>query len=332
MKNIVRVISVILVSAICVFTCGCKKDKSMSDYNLEKYITLPEYKGITIDTESVDYTFGIAYAHYENYTDSSEKTETEELSEGTVQVLDTVNIDYVGKKDGVAFEGGTAEGYDLMIGSDSFIDGFESGLLGKKIGDTVELELTFPKNYQTEELAGASVVFTVTINSISRPNIPEINESFAKDMGYETVEDYKSYLEDTYIDDYVWKYVVSGSKAIMYPEEQLEKYVDDNIEQFVSQAEASGTTLETALSQYGFTEETYREYLVDYAKSYVLQEMVFYRIAEIEDITVENSEVDDFLAENYSESNISDSDKELIYKSLLQRKVVVFLAENAKMV
>lgn len=115
----------------------------------------------------------------------------EEVTEGTVEEGDTANIDYEGKLHGEAFEGGTAKEYGSEIGSGTFIPGFEDGLVGVKIGDTVDLPLTFPENY-TEELAGKDVVFTVTVNSVKR--MPELTDDLVNqitDGEYTDVASYK---------------------------------------------------------------------------------------------------------------------------------------------
>ncbi|MBQ7089512.1 MAG: FKBP-type peptidyl-prolyl cis-trans isomerase, partial [Clostridia bacterium] len=114
--------------------------------------------------------------------ESSYVTYEEDIKEGTVQKGDTCAIDYIGKKDGVAFEGGTGS-YDLEIGSGSFIPGFEEGLIGKKIGSTVDLNLTFPENYGNEELNGQDVVFTVTIKKVTTRKVyKELTDELAATM------------------------------------------------------------------------------------------------------------------------------------------------------
>ena len=99
------------------------------------------------------------------------------VEKSVVESGDTVNIDFEGKKDGVAFDGGTSQGYNLTIGSGSFIDGFEDGLIGVNVGDTVDLNLTFPEGYQNADLAGQDVVFTVTVNFICASNSSEMVDS-----------------------------------------------------------------------------------------------------------------------------------------------------------
>ena len=98
---------------------------------------------------------------------------------------DLVNIDYLGKKDGVAFEGGSAKGTNLLLGSDQMIPGFESGIVGKKSGDQFVLDLSFPANYNNADLAGEDVQFEITLNSVKEPNLPEVDEDFFKSFGVE---------------------------------------------------------------------------------------------------------------------------------------------------
>lgn len=330
MKKLVSVILAVLV--VFSLVTGCKKSNSsdMSNYNLDEYITLAEYKGIDIDTTGVEYIFGIEYAYYEDLTDAG-NIESEELDQGAVQTLDNVNIDYCGKLDGVAFDGGTAEDYDLLIGSGSFIEGFEAGLLGTKVGETVDLDLTFPTNYHSEDLAGKAVVFTVTVNSISRPVIPEKDDVFANEMGYSTADDYIEALSNDYIYDYVWEYVVNNTELISYPEGEIDSYIENSIESIRQDAESYGMTLDSYLSQNGLDEATYRSYLMDYAESYVKQRMVFYSIAKKEGISVAEKEVEDYITLNYSDTEtteISDEERQWIYEKLIQEKVNVLLVEN----
>ena len=130
----------------------------IQDLDIEEYVTLNDYANMTIEVAKSEVTDD----DIKNIIDS----ELMYATKGKVKTGDTVNIDYVGKKDGVAFAGGTASGYELEIGSGTFIDGFEDGLIGVSVGDTVDLNLTFPENYGSAELAGKDVVFTVTVNSI----------------------------------------------------------------------------------------------------------------------------------------------------------------------
>ena len=166
--------------------CGEKDRILYKSVNLNKFVELADYKNIKVDTTSDE---------CKKVYDSVVAADVEDLdlyvqkTEGKVAKGDTANIDYGGKKDGVAFEGGTAKGHDLEIGSNSFIDGFEEGLIGVEIGSTVDLNLTFPENYQSTDLAGKDVVFTVKVNYVKTKEAQKPEEYFGK-MGFKTVEEY----------------------------------------------------------------------------------------------------------------------------------------------
>ena len=150
---------------------------SVAADQMDQYIKLGKYKGLELQEDVQDVTDADVDTQIEmNLAQNPVEVEDEnaEVKDG-----DVVNIDYEGKKDGVAFDGGSAEGFDLTIGSGSFIDGFEDGLIGAKKGETRNLNLTFPENYQEEDLAGQDVVFTVKINAIK--TTPELTEEWVKE-------------------------------------------------------------------------------------------------------------------------------------------------------
>ena len=155
--------------------------------NIEEYVNLGTYLGVEAEKASAELTDKEIEDAINEVLDSYK--DYEQIKEGVVAEGDTVGIDYVGKLDGQAFEGGTGS-YDLKIGSNSFIDGFEDGLIGVKIGETVDLNLTFPADYKSADLAGKAVVFTVTVKykQGTEKVRPELNEEFAKKLGYKTVE------------------------------------------------------------------------------------------------------------------------------------------------
>ena len=167
-------------------------------YEISDYLEIDDedYKGLSIEVAPpVQVTEDEIQAYMTSEVEAADLYE--ETTEGVVEMGDLVNIDYVGTKDGEAFDGGTADNYDLEIGSGSFIDGFEEGLVGQEIGDTVELPLTFPEDYWNEDLAGAEVVFTVTLNAIKE--LPELTDEIAKKVSggeYDTLEAYKEVYGD----------------------------------------------------------------------------------------------------------------------------------------
>ena len=189
MKKIICLLLGVMLTALTFAGCGKTAERQLYNEKLSKYINLGEYKGIKVYTKSDE------FKEFYNSVISSDVSSNDlyvKKTEGEVANGDTVNIDYTGKKDGVAFDGGTAEGYDLTIGSNSFIDGFETGLIGKKIGETVDLNLTFPENYDSSELAGKAVVFTVKINYVKTEEERK-PEDYYSEIGFKTL---KAYTDD----------------------------------------------------------------------------------------------------------------------------------------
>ena len=167
--------------------CGAVNDKAKA---YSKYVELGDYKGIEYTREVAEVTD----TQIQSQVDSllSSLTETTEVTDRPIEEGDTANIDFVGTMNGEEFDGGSGEGFDLEIGSDSFIDGFEDGLIGHSVGEKVSLDLTFPENYQSEDLAGKDVNFAVTINSISVKTTPELTDEVVKEnTDYDTVDAYK---------------------------------------------------------------------------------------------------------------------------------------------
>ena len=203
MKKKLNLLGIMLILAAMLAGCGDKNVEFAQKLKVEDYVTLGEYKGlavtapaIVVDEEEKKQVKRELYNQYitkDNYG----------VTDGTVKDGDYVNIDYEGKKDGVAFEGGTAQNQQLGIGTNAFIPGFEAGLVGVKAGQTVDLTLTFPETYSNAELAGQETVFTVTVNFIYPEFKDEIVASFGE-TAFKNVEE---------LDAYVQKYLESLSKS-----------------------------------------------------------------------------------------------------------------------
>jgi trigger factor len=206
-----------------------------------------------------------------------------EVKEGAAEEGGTVNIDYKGFKDGVEFEGGSAEGYDLKLGSGSFIPGFEEQLIGAKEGEEKELNLTFPEDYHAEDLAGAAVVFNVKVNEVKTEVVPELNDDFAKELNIkevETVEDLKknvrTRLESRKQADAENKAESALMEALVdiveadIPDVMIEDEVQGQINQMANQLQQYGMSLTSYLQMMGQTaeqlKESYREQAVNTVK------------------------------------------------------------------
>lgn len=216
---------------------------------------------------------------------------------------DIVNIDYVGKKDGVAFDGGTAEGYDLGLGSGTFIDGFEDGLVGTKKGDTVDLNLTFPEEYHSEDLAGQDVVFTVTVNEVKEKKIPELTDDWVKEYtGGEitTVDDFrkdcrtqletykKMDAEATAQNELVAQ--VINSSEFEPTVEAIEYEYQTMIGMYDQYAAMMGMTTDEYLEAYGVDPQAMRIQLSYYAEESVKQRLMEDAIIEAEGLAVSDAD------------------------------------------
>lgn len=225
----------------------------------------------------------------------------EQIKKGKVKDGDTVNIDYEGKKDGVAFDGGTAQGYDLTIGSKKFIDGFESGLIGVEVGKTVDLNLTFPETFGNTELAGQDVVFTVKVNYINgEKKLPELTDEWVANNssgGSKTVEEYRNEIkeqieksnqekiESELKDQMVEALLIIGGVS-SYPDDLVKKYRDQTDETTKSYAESYQMEVEDFISTYyGMTEEEYEEEADKTAKESAARKMIYETIALRENLT-----------------------------------------------
>lgn len=316
------------------------------DYKAADYVTLGEYKGLKVQ---IDLTASEDEIEEELNSAISQADVMEEITEGTVADGDIVSIDYEGKLNGEAFDGGTAKDYDLEIGSGSFIDGFEDGLIGVNVGDTVDLNLTFPENYFSEDLAGQEVVFTVTVHAIKR--MPELTDELVSTMTdgeYTTVDDYKASIRasleeekagqrDAMIMSELFTQVAANTTINEYPEVIVDYGVQEMNDYYVDMAESFSMEFADFLSMYlGMTEEEFNEQVVLAVQQNLQQEMYLKAIAETEGIELTEEEYEAG-CEKYAETYGMESAEELVENygesvvrlSLLQEKVLEFLKESA---
>lgn len=295
--------------------------------------TLAEYTGIDLSAVApVEISMEDAMDYLESYILPNY---TEEVTDA-IKDGDVANIDYEGKKDGVAFDGGTAEGYDLTIGSGSFIDGFESGLVGHKAGETVDLDLTFPENYGSEELAGQAVVFTVKINKVTRQKeltdalVPEINDSCktVQDLKDMTIE-YLQKQEDLNAKTELYASAAAAvlENSVVEPAQEAIDYMTNNyIKNDAASMAEYGIDLGTFLaSYYGISYEEYRETYEEYSKETIEQRALLEEIAKKEGLSVTAEDIEAF-AESYGYT--AESIKEVLSDSMLNELVLEDLASQ----
>ena len=224
-----------------------------------------------------------------------------------IQDGDTANINYEGFKDGVPFEGGQAEDHDLRIGSGSFIPGFEEQIIGHNVGESFDVELSFPEDYHEESLAGAPVVFKVTINSVKVKELPELDDEFAKDVSeFETLDEYRESLRakqiesaaksaENVFENNVVK-AVTANATIEVPDVMIENEMDNMVTQQDQQMRAQGLTLEQYLGYLGQTMNDFREQYRDIALERVKTSLTLEAITNVEAIEVDEEAVDKEIA------------------------------------
>lgn len=226
------------------------------------------------------------------------QAETKEVTDRPVESGDTVNIDFLGKIDGEAFEGGSAEGYPLTIGSGTFIEGFEDSIIGHKIGETFDWEGTFPEDYPQENLAGADVVFTITVNSISVEEVPELTDELVKTLSEDstTVAEYKEEVKkdleeqaqtnyDFTLQQNAWQAVLENTEVNEYPQEKVDEMADSLIQQYKDAAEYYGMEYEDFVEQQmGYALEDFETEVDAVAKENVKDELAVEAIAKAEKI------------------------------------------------
>lgn len=349
MKKKITLLAAVVLTAGMLSACG-KDAAYLSEIKASDYVTLGEYKGIEVTQPEPEVTDEYVESYIE-YLRSQRTVTVEVTDRTTVQEGDTVNIDYTGYRDGVAFEGGTAQGDNLTIGSGRFIDGFEDGLIGTSVGETVTLELSFPADYTNAELAGAAVTFDVTVNSISVSETPELTDELVQEFGIaecSTVEELRAYVYDAFYAEAVGLYedavasditqaVMANSIFSEPPEKMVKRYQDVLIESMTAQASAYGVDLDTfMLNYYGMDTESYLAVFQEDATTMAEQYIMFQAIADAEGLNPTNEEVtaameEEALSFGYEslEAFQEEVGEEVFYEYLISETAMEFLKENA---
>ncbi len=347
-KKLALVLSVIL--ALGMFAgCGEKETSGyLKDIEVEKYMELTaDYVGLPLVLPAkAEVTRETAeYVAWNTFT-STLTAENGGITDRAVEMGDTVNIDYEGKQDGVAFDGGTAAAQSLAIGSGSFIDGFEDGLVGVNPGETVDLNLTFPDPYQNNpDLAGAEVVFTVTVNFIYPAEMTDETVAAITEGEYTTVDGFVTFCEEYLHAQVDYSYRMEQENAVVTSLEDIAKFkqVPDSLVKVYE--ERMRKSIETQATYYGVDVDTFciSNYYMDFdtylqhgSEASAKQGMIFQYIANKENLTVSDEELDTSL-QQYVEENglesvealLAEYDKEEFREYFMTNKVIDFVLENA---
>lgn len=303
-KIVTLTLALVLVAALFASCSSNEKNNKFYSYDLDKYVKLGDYMSVDFKLESDVVTD----LDVENKIKSllKEKNLTTEV-ESTQPIAngDTAIIDFVGYINGETFQGGSAEAYSLEIGSNSFIEGFESGLVGKKIGDKTSLDLRFPETYHKKDFAGKPVVFEVTVKNIYRTVYPELTPDLLKKITAEpTLEAYKNSIreeltiekkeavKDNNYNNLV-DLVLKVCEVKKYPKNEVMLYRDRYIQNYTQIANQQGLSIETFAAYNGLSMEDFKKQMEENAKQMVKKELVLLAIAEKEEITLTEKEYDE---------------------------------------
>ena len=263
-------------------------------------INLGDYKSVKVEKEALDVNDEKVNAEIEIMRSNAGKLK-EVADDEAAQDKDVTNINFEGFIDGEAFDGGKAEGFDLTLGSKSFIDTFEDQIIGHKKGDEFDVNVTFPEEYHAENLKGKPAVFKVKVNSIKRKEEAELNEDLAKELGYDSVEDLKAKTRENLIkreearieNEYRGKVVDAVVDSINFeiPEAVVEREIQFQINRFAQQLQMQGMSLNQYFEMTGQDIEKMRESIKESAEKSVKRDLVLTEIAKAENVEATEEEV-----------------------------------------
>lgn len=372
-KNKVLALALCACMSVAAFTgCGGEKEETSSKAQVEEdkdsdkaenlediepivenaasYLELASYDTVPLKTSEIEKNL------QDTIDEQVEKQATyDKVKKGKVEDGDTVNLYYVGKVDGKAFENGSCtkkenpNGYNLTIGSGKFVDGFEEALVGKKIGGTYDIDVTFPESYpQNPDLAGKDTVFTVTVNyKNGKKHTPKFNDKFIKkymSSNFKSVKDFKEQNRAAIVKNMAVSYVVDNTEIKEYPADYVaytKKQIKAVLENSLAQ---SNKKLEDYLASMGKTEEEYDQMIEDLAKRDLNSQLTYSAIMQAENMEITDSEYQASLQQYYKQFNCEDESglddvflqyygtkaKNIIYSDILYDKISSLLVKNVK--
>lgn len=325
---------------------GCSASKGLKTDDLE----ISQYKGVEVEAKAEPQKITDEDVMAAIYSAMQQYSTENPADDYTVKNGDTVSIEYVGKVDGEAFDGGsTTEPTSLLIGSNSYIDGFEDSVIGHKKGDTFDWTGSFPEDYGNTTLAGKEATFTITLDAITQVG-PELNDEMVQKLTTEvkTVDDYKKAVKESLekqaqqtVDDnfnnLVWQTVLDNTEVKNYPSKDVNELYDMIINQYKSAAESSGLSYEDFIkAQMNQTVESFEKTVKESAQKSVKQNMVIDAIADKEKLEPTDKEYEkeyEKIAESYGYSDVETMKKAASEDDLkeiaLGNIVKQWLADNA---
>ena len=311
-------------------------------------VTLGEYKGLEVEKTAIEVTEEEITAEIDKVRDQNSRVIT--VEDRPVADKDMTVIDFEGFVDGVPFEGGKAEDYSLTIGSHSFIDTFEDQLIGKSIGEEIEVNVTFPAEYHAAELAGKPALFKVKIKEIKAKELPELDDEFAQDVSeFDTLDEYKADIKATILerkekeaktakeDKVVEKIIENASMEI--PDAMVETQVRQMADEFAQRIQSQGLTIEQYFQFTGMNSKQLFDQMRPQAVKRIQSRLVLETIVKAENITIADEDVEkefEKMAETYKmdldklKELIGEKEKEQIIMDMAVQKAVDLVVEAAK--
>lgn len=291
-----------------------------AEANLSKYISLGEYKGLTVELTTGS---EVTDADMKEFIDTllAQYATLADVTDRAAKEGDTVVIDFAGTVDGVAFEGGTAADQTLTIGAGGYIDGFEDGIIGMNIGETKTIDATFPEDYGKEELNGKSAQFAITLDSIQESVLPEYDDTFVREyFEYDTMAEFETELREYLTEEREYEILNEKQSGILamvmdnatvkaYPDGLVEDYMKQQVDYLKSYAEMYSMTYDDLCTQMlGMTAAEYEAEVRASAEYSVKQEMLVYAIYQAEKLTVteeERTEAENYYLEYYGAEDVA---------------------------
>ena len=320
-------------------------------YTLEVFVkpdvTLGEYKGVAVEKNVEKVTDEAVDARIQN--DLERASTTQDVTDRAVENGDIVNLDYAGSVDGVAFEGGTAQGQSLTIGSGMFIPGFEEQMVGMNIGEERDLSVKFPEQYHADSLAGKDAVFHVKVNGIQTKVRPELDDDFAADVSeFDTFDAYKANIvadleknaadrAEANLEDALVQKVVDAADCDI-PDAMIQDEITTMLREMEMRMMYQGIRFEDYLKYTGQTLDQVRENYKPEAANRVKTQLVLEAVAKAENIVPTDEDVDEAIADQAKRVNrdveefkasLSEQQKEYLKETAGIKKVIDFLKANA---
>ena len=346
-------VSLVLVMAMVMTGCGGDKTVKEYDFDLSEYVTVGEYKGLEYTAFDVEVTQEEIDAEIDAVL--KENADQVELTEGTIEEGDYIQISYDLEVNGEVMEGVTSEGYTIEVGAGHILDAIDKGVIGRDLGETFEVNTTFPEDYEINpDFAGQPAKFTITITKLYDVTFPELNDAFAmKVLGFDTIDEYMENLEQTMYDtkladarymagEEIWAQILENSEVIKYPEEKVDETYTMLIDNFNSLVQQYGMDMETALESMNMTQEDYEAQMMESAEGAVKEEMILYSIARENDLELTAEDQQTYVDSLLSANEMTEEDFEKTYGmtieeyldesgiliSLLYENVFYFLVDN----